>query len=125
MEDSMLFKFFLAQLKDTKQGDWASQVLKDLQELDIQIELEQIQQMSYDKYSQLLTENIDKLAYNWLMNKKRSTSENARGKNLKCSESKMADYLCPFDQNISIDEQKCLFKSRVEDIDVKANIGGK
>ena len=32
-----------------KQGDWASQVLKDLKELEIQYELEQIQQMSYNK----------------------------------------------------------------------------
>ena len=78
--------------------------------------------MSYDKYSQLLTDNIDKLAFNWLMTKKRSrTSENAKGKYLKYSELKMADYLCPSDENISIEEQKWLFKCRVDDIDVKAN----
>ena len=121
-EDSTLFRFFLAQLKDPKQGDWASQVLKDLKELEIQYELEQIQQMSYNKYSQLLTSNIDNLAFNWLMNKKRSrTSENAKGKDLNYTQFKMADYLCPLDENISINEQKWLFKCRVEDIDVKAN----
>ena len=55
------------------------------------------------------------------MNKKQSrTSENAKGKHLNYTQLKMADYLCPSDENISINEQKWFFKCRVEDIDDKA-----
>ena len=78
--------------------------------------------MCYDKYSQLLTSIIDILAFNWLMHRKRSRiSKNVKGKYLKFIELKIADYLCPSDPNISIEEQKWLLKCRVEDIDVKAN----
>ena len=49
------------------------------------------------------------------MHRKRSRIlEIAKGKDLKYTELKVADYLCPSDQ-------KWLFKCRVDDIDVKAN----
>ena len=33
----------------------------------------------------------------------------------------MAEYLCPQEKNISIEEQKWLFKCRVEDMNIKGN----
>ena len=121
-EDSTLFKFFLTQLKNPRQGDWVSQVLSDLEKLEIHIELEQIQRMSENKYNQLLTKQINKEAFNWLLEKKMSRkSANAKGKYLFYSELKMADYLAPSDIEASIEEKKWLFKCKVEDIDVKCN----
>ena len=121
-KDSLLSQFFIAQMKNPRHGDWASQVLSDLDQLEIHNELEEIQCMSQDKYNKMVTENICQAAFKWLQNRQQSrTSNHARGKELKYSELKMANYLCPSDVNISIDEKKWLFKCRVEDIEVKAN----
>ena len=58
----------------------------------------------------------------YLLTRKESrNSENAKGKKLSYTEFIMADYLNPNEEDLTIDEQKSLFKCRVEDIDVKAN----
>ena len=93
-ENSRLFKFFLSQMKSPRQGDWVTQVLSDLNQLEIELSLEEIQVMSFDKYNSILKRKIGNLAFLWLMEKKNSrTSENAKGKKLKYSELKMAEYL--------------------------------
>ena len=69
-----------------------------------------------------MTTQIENAAFVWLMNKNSSrTSENKKGKHLKYTKLKMAEYLCPSNIDISIDEKKWLFKCRVDDIDLKSN----
>ena len=48
-------------------------------------------------------------------------SDNAKGKQILYEEFEMADYLHPGDKDITIEEQKWLFKCRVEDVDIKGN----
>ena len=121
-EKSLLFRFFIAQLKNPRHGDWASQVLSDLTQLEIHLDLEEIQNLSHDKYNTILTKQIEIAAFGWLMNKNSSrTSDNRKGKHLKYTNLKMAEYLCPSNSDISIDEKKWLFKCRVDDLDLKAN----
>ena len=105
-ENSTLFKFFLAQLENPSYGDWASQVLSDLTQLEIHLDLEEIKNLSHDKYNKILTTQIENAAFVWLMNKNSSrTSENKKGKHLKYTKLKMAEYLCPSNIDISIDEK--------------------
>ena len=121
-ENSRLFKFFLSQMKSPRQGDWVTQVLSDLNQLEIELSLEEIQVMSFDKYNSILKRKIGNLAFLWLMEKKNSrTSENAKGKKLKYSELKMAEYLYSAEIDISTEERKWIFQCRVEDINVKGN----
>ena len=40
------FQFFLDQMKTARQGDWVSQVLADLSQLEIHQSIEQIKEMS-------------------------------------------------------------------------------
>ena len=120
-ENSLLFRFFLSQMKHPKQGDWVSQVLNDLINLDIHEDLEQIGKMKKNKYSSILHDKIQGASFNWLLNKKKlRTSENAKGKKLTYKSLNMAEYLVP-DSDLSIEEKKWHFKCRVEDINVKAN----
>ena len=49
-EDSLLYRFFEAQLENPTPKDWVSQVLEYLEELEIQHELEEIQIMNKEKY---------------------------------------------------------------------------
>ena len=44
-----------------------------------------------------------------------------KGRLLNYDEFELADYLCPHDKNITIEEQKGIFRCRVEDIDIKGN----
>ena len=46
-------------------------------------------------------------------------SENAKGKKISYNEFVMAEYLSPNEEDMSIDDQKWLFKCRVKDVNVK------
>ena len=39
-EDFLLFRFFIAQLKNQTKGDWVSSLLDDIEELELGIKLE-------------------------------------------------------------------------------------
>ena len=121
-ENSLLFRFFYAQLKYPQHGDWVSQIFIDLNQLNIEEGLEEIQTMSFKKYVFILDKQIGNLALKWLLDKKNSRkSENAKGKQLNYTELKMADYLLPSDTDLTIEEKKWIFKCRIDDIDVRAN----
>ena len=47
-KESLLFQFFLAQVRSPSQNDWVSQVIKDLEEIDLDIEFEDIENTSKD-----------------------------------------------------------------------------
>ena len=70
-ENSLLFRFFYAQLKYPQHGDWVSQIFIDLNQLNIEEGLEEIQTMSFEKYVSILDEQIGNLALKWLLDKKK------------------------------------------------------
>ena len=106
-ENSLLFKFFMAQLKNSKQGDWASQVLQDLEDFNIDLQIEEIQNMSKVKFKLIVKDCGTKFAFDRLMEKKEARkSQNARGKNIKYSELKMASYLTSENIDSTIEEKK-------------------
>ena len=53
-ENSLLFRFFMAQLGEPLSKDWVSQTLADLEELEINLELNSIKSMKKEKYKNLL-----------------------------------------------------------------------
>ena len=48
-EESLLYRFFEAQLENPTSKDWVSQTLDDLEEFEINLELEEIQNMKKRK----------------------------------------------------------------------------
>ena len=85
-------------MKYTQHGDCVSQMLIDLNQLNIEEGFEEIHTMSFEKYISILHEQIGNLAVKWLIDKKSGRkSENAKGKQLKYFELKMASYLMPSD----------------------------
>ena len=112
----------MAQLKKGRQGDWASQVLKDLEDFKINLELEEIQNLSIDKYKSLVKVGALNFAFERLIIRKDSRkSENAKAKNIKYTQLKMADYLTSDNIDATIEEKRWMFQCRVEDIDIKGN----
>ena len=119
---SLLYRFFAAQLENPTRKDWVSQILDDLEELEIDFELEEIQRMSKEKYKKIVKHSVEKKAFLYLKEKKENRkSEHSKGKLLEYNYFEMAEYLCPQEENISIEEQKWLFKCRVEDMNIKGN----
>ena len=49
-EDSLIFKFFMAQMNSPTAQDWVSTVLEDIEALDIQLELGSIKNMNKVKF---------------------------------------------------------------------------
>ena len=114
--------FFMAQLNNPTHGDWATEVLEDIEYLDLNMELEDIKIMSKNKFRSIVKVKTKQKALEYLLEKKGSrNSEHAKGKLLSYNEMKMADYLSPSQVNISIQEKKWILKFRVEDIDISCN----
>ena len=66
----------MAQLENKQQGDWASQVLNDLENFQIRLELQEIQIMSNVKFKSLLQEKVVDFAFKRLTKRK----ENVKGR---------------------------------------------
>ena len=47
---SLLYRFFIAQIEDPTPRDWVSQVLEDLEEININLELDKIRHMKKEKF---------------------------------------------------------------------------
>ena len=121
-EDSLLYSFFVAQMKSPNTNDWVSTMLEDQEELGIDLGLQEIKAMTKSRFSSLVREKTQEQALFYLLEKKHSrTSENAKGKLINYSNLKMTDYLSSIDTDMSIDEKKWLFLCRIEDIDLQSN----
>ena len=121
-KDSVLHRFFMAQLSHPTAKDWVSQVLEELEDLSINLEIEEIKVMKRVFFKKIVKEAVKQKAFSYLLKKKEGRkSENAKGRNIKYEEFAMAEYLCPGDEVLSIEDKRWLFKCRVEDVDVKGN----
>ena len=116
--NTLLYKFFNAQLQNPSKNDWVTQAVKDLESLNIDLELQQIENMSEDKYTQLCKQNVRIAAFNYLMDKKNKSEIR---KHIKYTKLEMAEYLQEDDFCYSIREKQNLFACRMYDLDVKAN----
>ena len=118
-EDSLVFRFFMAQLNSPTNNDWVSTVLEDLEMLDFQLEIGDIKEMKKGQFKAIVKEKVKSGAFQYLLNKKAGRiSENAKGKLLEYNDLEMSEYLYTKENNFSIDEKKWLFKCRLEDIDI-------
>ena len=96
--------------------------MKDLEDFKINLELEEIQNLSFEKYKSIVKLGAINFAFERLINKKKSRkSENAKGKNIIYTQLKMADYLTSENVDATIEEKKWIFQCRVEDIEIKGN----
>lgn len=112
----------MAQLSNPTHRDWVSQVLQELEELEIQLEIEEIEVMSKVQYKSLIKEAVYNRAFSDLLRRKEGrNSDNAKGKMIKYTEFKEAEYLSPENEYLTIKEKKWMFKCRVEDIEIKGN----
>ena len=114
--NSLIYRFLKLQLENPTRGDWASSCLIDLKDLQINLSFEQIEKMSKKQFNSIIKESIQKRALEYLIRKKKS-----KGKEIKYSELKMAEYLIPGYEKITINEQRSIFSIRNRMIEIPYN----
>ena len=87
-EGSLINRFFKTQLDFKKSKDWASQILKDLMEYEIEMTMDEIKSIGHDKWKDIIKSTTKIKALDEVNNKQGSKSMNYD--NLK-----LADFLCP------------------------------
>ena len=106
-DESLLKKFFYLQLDKPTRGDWASTCLKDLEELNISLSLEEIRLISKFKFSKMVKERISENALKYIISK-----QGKKGKEILYDSLEMADYLKPTNEKLSICEKQEMFSVR-------------
>ena len=118
----MIYKLLETQMKNRKAKDWITQVLKDIQDLNLDISFENIKQMKKVKFKMILNKAVKSKALERL---NRIEQKHSKGKELKYSYLKMQKYLRPSQINITYDDSITIFRIRSRMTYVKVNFKGK
>jgi hypothetical protein len=114
--ESKIYKFLKLQLQYPTKGDWASSCLQDLTDLEIKLSVEDIKSLPKTQFCKMLKGAIQVKALQYLLNKQRS-----KGQEIKYSELRMAEYLMPNFENISIEDRRNIFEIRNRMVPIKIN----
>ena len=117
-DDSTLKKMLNLQLEKPSRGDWGSTCMKDLKELKIDLSLEEIKLMNKNKFTIILKQKIKENALEYLLKK-----HGSKGKEIKYTFLEMADYLHPFNNELTIEEKQFVFALRNRMVNIPHNIG--
>ena len=115
-ENSLIFKFFKAQLENPVKGDWSEQVKSDISEIDLKLTMEEISMLSRESFRTKLKKAINAAAFKWLMEEKVNKS---KLKDLNYEKLEMQNYLGI--NNLETSEKKFLFLMRTRMLDIKSN----
>ena len=69
-KESLINKFFFAPLSNPTHRDWVSQVLQELEDLEIKYEIHDLESMSRERYKNMNKEVVYKKAFSELLHKK-------------------------------------------------------
>ena len=113
---SLISKFLQLQIENPTRGDWASNCINDLEELKINLSFEEIKMLTKAKFNQMLKKALAIRAFEYLTQKKGS-----KGIEINYTELKMAEYLMPNQENLSIEDRRRIFEIRNRMLPIPAN----
>ena len=119
-ENSLLNKFFIAQLENPVQGDWTNQVKKDINEVALDTSMEEIKMMSKETFKEIVKASISKAAFIYLTDEKEKLSKIM---NVSHNDVNLQPYFNPM--SMDVDEAKFLFLLRSRMVEVKTNFRNK
>ena len=117
-KESLMKKFFNAQLENSSKTDWTFQVKNYMKELEINLTMEEIHCMSKNMFKEYIRKKIESGALKYLKSQIKS-----KGKEIEYKEIEMQEYLKP-ESKLSIKEKQDIFKMRTRMIDIKENMKG-
>ena len=113
---SLIQRFVKLQLEKPIKGDWASSCLKSLDYLKLNFSIEEIKEMNKTQFKKILKMSIQEKSLQYLLNKRGS-----KGKEMQYSSLKMAEYLLPQNNNLSITDQQYIFSIRNRMVEIEYN----
>ena len=119
-ENSLLHRFFLAQLENPVQSDWTIQVKKDLEEVALGASMEEIKMMTKESFKERVKASVIKAAFNYLTEEKRKLSKIMY---IAHSEFKLQAYFNPM--SMDVHDAKFLFLLRSRMVEVRTNFRNK
>ena len=114
--ESLIYRFVMTQYENPIKGDWMSSCLRDLKYLNISLTIENIKAMKKNHFKRMLKESIENKARQYLLDKRGS-----KGIQIKYSSLKMAEYLLPNHEKLSISEQRYIFAIRNRMVHIENN----
>ena len=117
---SLIQRFVQLQLEKPIKGDWASSCLKSLDYLKLNYSIEEIKEMNKTQFKKILKMSIQEKSLQYLLNKRGS-----KGKEMQYSSLKMAEYLLPQNENLSITDQQYIFSIRNRMVEIDYNFSNK
>ena len=98
-KDSMIHRFITLQLEQPTRGDWVSSCKQDLKDLNINLSFKEISTISKYQFKKEIKKAISKEAFKYLKGK-----QGKKGQEIEYSELKLAEYLQPNEEEITIQE---------------------
>ena len=111
-------KTYKSQLKSPTKGDWVSEIIEILKELNIQIPFEEISTMSRNKNKAIVKRKIENSAYCYL---KAIQQQKEKGKFINYNKLIIQPYL-KSKENFTLKEQQDMFLFRSQMNDIKTNV---
>ena len=115
--NSLLNKFFSAQLANPKNGDWVLTVKNDLVDLQIDLNFDDIQRLSKSKFKNIIKEKTKLSALQYLSQLQET---HTKSQNIKYKTLNLQDYLKP-GYNLTIKEKAFIFAARTRMVDLHSN----
>ena len=119
--DSMINRFLWTQMEKRNPKDWTTTILRDLEELNIKLTLEEIKNMKITTFSNILKKAIDEKA---LKDLNMIKSKHTKVLHLKHTSVQMKKYLKPNPMKITKEEMQFIFKLRSRMTEAKMNYQG-
>ena len=114
--NSLIFRFIQLQIENPSKGDWASSCISSLQYLNIKLSIHEIAKMKKNQFSKILKKSLEEKSVQYLLENRKS-----KGKEINYTRLKMAEYLLPQNENLSIEEQQYIFSIRNRMIPIENN----
>ena len=116
-DETLIKKFFMAQLNNPVKGDWVSRVKKDLEELELSYEFTTIKAKSKSEFKRMVKIKIQEKALHYLTS---IQATHSKSKHIVYSELSLQEYLKP-ECNLTIKEKAFTFAARTYMLDIHCN----
>ena len=117
-QGSMIHRFFESQRKNKSSKDWVTTILRDIKELNLDMEIEDIRRMKKDLFMNTVKRKVQHKTLKDLENLK---EKHSKTKHLKHPVLKLQDYLKPGNMKSTKDECQLIFKLRSRITALKLN----
>ena len=118
--ESLIHKFLILQLNNPTKGDWASSCIQDLKYLEIETKFEDIKEIKRSKFISIINVSLKKKASEYLQKLR-----GKKGHEIEYNEIKMAEYLMPNGEQLSISEKRWIFSIRNRMVLIPTNFPSK